>query len=237
MQYQYLIAGLEDITLTSGTTLTEEQLLQQFQDQLSKHDWQLLSTLFVTTDDDRIVKMAEDYRLRAEEADEAILLSEEDLRTQMLYEWGVKAKNQLLRQWFEFNLNINNVLAATICRKHGFDIAKAIIGNSETAEAIRKNRNQKDFGLAGTLPEINDILHLADIENLLDREKMQDALRWRWLEEHTLFFNFEIENVIAYYLQSKILHRWDNLTMEEGQRVFRSLVADMKKGITFEDEK
>lgn len=237
MQYHYLLAGLEDLSLTSGVSLTEDQLLEQFQDQLSPRDWKLLSTLRVPSDDERFVKMAADYRQKMEDEDEPIRLSEEDLRAQMLYEWGMKSHNRLIREWYEFNLNINNVLAATICRKHGFDVNKAIVGETEICELIRQNKNAKDFGLSGTLPEINDILHLAEIDNLLDREKMQDALRWHWLEEHTLFFHFEIENVIAYWLQTQILHRWDNLTMEEGQRIFRALVADMKKDVKFEDEK
>ena len=28
-----------------------------------------------------------------------------------------------------------------------------------------------------------------------------------------------------------MLHRWSLLTVEEGERVFRALVADMKKGV------
>ncbi len=111
-------------------------------------------------------------------------------------------------------MDLNNLLAVAICRKHGFDVEKAVIGELPDDVA----------------PEIKT---LSEVENLYDREKRQDALRWEWLEERTLFNNFDLENVLCYYLQCEILHRWDNLTMEEGERVFKALVTEKKKSISF----
>jgi hypothetical protein len=37
--------------------------------------------------------------------------------------------------------------------------------------------------------------------------------------------------VFAYYLEAVMLHRWSLLTVEEGERVFRAMVAEMKKGV------
>ena len=64
-----------------------------------------------------------------------------------------------------------------------------------------------------------------------------DALRWAWLEEKTLFRYFEAENVFAYWLESQMLHRWDILNKEEGTRIFRELIADMKRDIHFDKSK
>ena len=78
---------------------------------------------------------------------------------------------------------------------------------------------------------MKEVVDIAAISNLLDREKHIDALRWQWLENRTLFEVFNIEAVLAYYLKASILHRWDNLTVEQGEQVFRAMVADMKKGV------
>jgi len=33
-----------------------------------------------------------------------------------------------------------------------------------------------------------------------------------------------------------MLHRWSILTVEEGEKIFRELVADMKKGVNLEKQ-
>ena len=124
-------------------------------------------------------------------------------------------------------------MAAQICRKHGFDLKKAIVGEGPIQEALRTSK-AKDFELSDQLEEIGDILRLSEIEDLYERERKTDALRWRWLEEHTLFHYYEVENVLAYYLMAKMLYRWDLLNGEEGQKVFRALIADMKRDIRFD---
>ncbi len=230
MEYQYLLAGLEDLTLGGSAQTSADELLTLMREQLSEADWQLLQLVRMPIDDERVTEMKEQY---LDQADEIPALSDADLQVQMLYELGAKSRNRFVRDWFEFNQNMNNILAATICRKHGFDINKVVVGRTQVAELIRRNLTAKDFGVAWLVSEFNDIIRIAEIDNLLDREKAQDALRWQWLNEHTLFYNFSVENVLAYWLQSEILHRWDNLTMDEGQRVFRALVADMKKDVKF----
>jgi hypothetical protein len=43
-------------------------------------------------------------------------------------EQGLKAKNRFVREWFAFNRDMNNVLVAQICRKHGFDVKQQVVG-------------------------------------------------------------------------------------------------------------
>lgn len=208
--------------------LTPEQLETEIRENLSKTDLKAFDMLCMKPDDERITALLEENEeLRTESP-----LREEDLRAQLLYQEGMRSSNVFVREWFGFNLNLNNILAAVICRKHGFDIRKAIVGEGEVQDALRSS-NQKDFGLSATLPEIDDILRLSEVEDLYEREKKTDALRWAWLEEKTLFSYFEAENVFAYWLQAQMLFRWDILNKEEGTRIFRELIADMKRDIKF----
>ena len=146
-------------------------------------------------------------------------------------ETGLKAKNRFIRDWFAFNRDMNNVLVAQICRKHGFDVKKQVVGNDEVAEQLRTHTSQKDFGLNELSGDYQSILALAQIEDLMAREKAMDAIRFEWLQDCTEFDFFSAEMVFAYYLEAVMLHRWSLLTVEEGERVFRALVADMKKGV------
>ena len=213
-----------------------EALLTLLSESLGEKDLEALHVLQMRNDDEVILNLQEQYNDsfigRPDWWDDAVnRLSDEDLRTQLLYEYGKQNKCRFVRKWFAYNQDLNNVMVATICRKHGFDVSKAIIGHNEVAEILRKNLPQKDFGLAGVMDNLPEIMAVVEVENLREREKRLDAIRFIWLEETTRFNVFSIENVLAYFLQAQMLHRWSILTVEEGERIFRELVADMKKGI------
>lgn len=241
MGYECLMAGLPELKAGGEAPMTMETLLLLLEENLSEKDKPLLDLLRMKSDAPEISELVERY-------DDSIIdqpdwwenarntLSEADLRTQLLYEYGLKSKNKFVRKWFAYNKDMNNVLVAAICRKHGFDVRKMIVGQGEVAEILRKNLQQKDFGLGGVIDSLQEIMSLVDIDNLMEREKRMDALRFVWLEEATLFVDFSIENVLAYYLQAEMLNRWSLLTVEQGEKVFRELVADMKKGVNLDAE-
>ncbi|MBQ5926221.1 MAG: DUF2764 family protein, partial [Paludibacteraceae bacterium] len=60
-----------------------------------------------------------------------------------------------------------------------------------------------------------------------------DALKWNWLVEHTFFNTFGIESVLSFWLRCELMHRWDNLSMEEGAVLFRQIFNDLKKEVYF----
>lgn len=233
MGYEYLIAGFEDIAISERVQTSEEQLLQLLDEQLSDSDKALLALLRRKNDDPAIVELLEEDAVQDRKAE--LSLSDEDFRTQLLYEQGMNCKNKFVRDWFAYNLDVNNVLAAAVAIKHGMDVQKVIVGDTEVAQELRKSGTLgKNARLAALLPDLKEVAEIAEIGDLLEREKRIDALRWQWLEERTLFEVFNIEAVLAYYLKASILHRWDNLTVEEGEQVFRALVADMKKGVNLD---
>lgn len=229
MQYHYLLAGLEELHPGQKAKMPFADLLVLLREQMTDRDWQLLELLRRTGNDPVVCTLMEDEAVQDRFAESS--LSEEDFRTQLLYEQGMRSTNAFVREWFRFNLNLNNVLAAAVCRKHGYPVEKAIVGDNEVAQELRKGLGGKNSNLAALLPELKEIVALSEIDNLLDRERHIDALRWQWIEEATLFRNFEVDNVLAYYLQAAILHRWDDLTQEHGEQVFRALLADLKKDV------
>ena len=81
-------------------------------------------------------------------------ISWENHLSSLYYDYAIKSNNKFLSNWFEFNLNVNNILSAIISRKFGFNIQNSIIGNNEIAENIRTT-NSRDFG--DLMPENKDI--------------------------------------------------------------------------------
>ena len=239
MGYECLLAGLPDLKAGGEAPISMEALMALFSETLSKNDMRLLEMLRMTSDASEVLSLIDRYDKKYAEQecwwnDAREALSETDLRTQALYELGLGSKNQFVRDWFAFNQDMNNVLTATICRRHGFDVRKAIVGHNPVAEILRKGLPQKDFGLSDEMDNLENVMALVNIDNLMEREKQMDAIRFAWLEEKNKFVYFSIENVLAYYLQAEMLNRWALLTVEQGEKIFRELVMDMKKGINLQ---
>ena len=117
-----------------------------------------------------------------------------------------------IKEWQAFDRALNNTLTAEICRKHGLNIREHILG--EMPDDVDK-----------------DVIAVSKIDNLYERERAIDALRFAWLEEYTQFAFFNLDMVLAYYLELQMLLRWDILTTEHGEQVFRQMVAELKKGV------
>lgn len=161
-------------------------------------------------------------------------ISAEDYLSGLYYEYAMGSKNEFLKKWFEFNLNINNILTAVACRKHSFDVKLLVLGNNEVAQTIRSS-NARDFGLAGMFEQLDTVLRIADESDLLEREKKIDALKWSWLEENTFFNYFSIEKVLAFVLKVEMIERWKLLTVNNGTQIFHGLLDDLKEGVKFEE--
>lgn len=150
-------------------------------------------------------------------------LSWEDQLSGEYFEHARGTKNDFLAAWFEFNLNLHNILAAQICRKYKWDTKTSVIGNNEVAQALR-NSNARDYGLSGTLDELPQLLALAEEEDLLEREQKVENLKWTWLEEHSFFHYFSVEKLLAYLLKLQIIERRIELQKEKGQEKFDTIV-------------
>ena len=100
-------------------------------------------------------------------------------------------------------------------------------------EVCRKHGLKLDSYIIGEMPdEVDPELKAASkMENLYERERRIDAIRFAWLEERTRMVSFSLENVLAYYLMTVMLNRWASLTAEKGEAIFREMVADMKKDV------
>lgn len=152
----------------------------------------------------------------------------EDLLTSLYMDYGIEVKNSLMSEWFELNLNIGNLLSAIYARKYGLPVAKYIVGNNRLAKLMRDNSNARDFGVSQELEYFDTILRISEDEDIYERERKMDKFRWEWLEENTVFDYFNIEYIFAYLCKLQILERWVSLNAEEGERIFRELINNLK---------
>ncbi|MDR1980261.1 MAG: DUF2764 domain-containing protein [Tannerellaceae bacterium] len=168
-------------------------------------------------------------RLTSEEHDGKEGIPWEDRLSALYYAYAMGCGNGFIAAWFELNLDINNLFTAITCRKYGLERADYIVGDNETARALRTS-NARDFGLGDLMPYQAAVQRISEESDLLVRERKTDQLKWEWLEEHTFFKTFDIENVFTYVLRLEMIERWASLDKRGGERIFRELVGAMKRG-------
>ena len=160
----------------------------------------------------------------------------EDLMSSLYLDYGMEVKNSFMSRWFELNLNIGNLLSAIYARKYGLDVSQVVVGNNLIANMIRENANARDFGVSQELEYFDAVQRLSEESDIYERERKIDKFRWDWLDENTVFDYFNIEYIFAYLCKLQILERWVNLNAEEGERVFRELIAGLKDEVKMPEE-
>lgn len=151
----------------------------------------------------------------------------EDRLAALYYAYAMECGNQFVSSWFGFNLTINNILVALTARKFKLDIAPLIVGDTEVCEALRTS-NARDFGLGTEVDYLEQLVKISETEELVDRERKLDQLRWNWMEEATFFDYFTVERLFVFLLQLEMIERWITLDKEKGNQLFRSIIAALK---------
>ena len=151
----------------------------------------------------------------------------EDRLAALYYAYAMECRNQFVSSWFGFNLTLNNILVALTARKFKLDIAPLIVGDTEVCEALRTS-NARDFGLGTEVDYLEQLVKISETEELVDREKKLDQLRWDWMEEATFFDYFTVERLFVFLLQLEMIERWISLDKENGNQLFRSIIAALK---------
>ena len=159
----------------------------------------------------------------------------DDLLAALYYSYGMSSNNAFIASWFEFNLNLNNILAALAARKYKLEVSSVIVGATSICEQLRSS-NARDFGLNETLEYFEALQRIADIEELVEREKKVDMLKWKWLEDESFFHYFTIERIFVFLMQLEMIERWISLDKEKGNELFRKMIQDLKNEVQIPEE-
>lgn len=159
----------------------------------------------------------------------------DDLLAALYYSYGMSSNNAFIASWFEFNLNLNNILAALAARKYKLEVSSVIVGATSICEQLRTS-NARDFGLNETLEYFEALQRIADIEELVEREKKVDMLKWKWLEDESFFHYFTIERIFVFLMQLEMIERWISLDKEKGNELFRKMIQNLKNEVQIPEE-
>ncbi|NJL15231.1 MAG: DUF2764 family protein [Microscillaceae bacterium] len=152
----------------------------------------------------------------------------ENILLDYFYTYARHYPQPLVRQWFGFEQDIKNIRAAENCRQFGQSLAEHLIGQNELNELLLA-RPLADTDFARRWAYGPEILHALHLDSLLAREQAFDRLRWQWLEDHTTFAYFQVENIFAFTAKLQIVARWSILKSPEAAHFWKELLGNLQK--------
>ena len=159
----------------------------------------------------------------------------EDRLAQLYYAHAMSQGNVFVERWFAFNLDLNNFLTAITARRYNLDVKPLIVGDNDVAKALRTS-NSRDFGLTGVMDGFEEVMRISEIDNLVERERKLDVLKWEWMEENSFFDYFTVEKLFAFLVKIQIIERWITLDAEAGGEMLRGMIRQLKEEVKVPQE-
>lgn len=85
--------------------------------------------------------------------------------------------------------------------------------------------------MTGEVDYFEPLLKMTEVDDLVEREKKIDILKWKWLENATFFNYFTIERIFAFLLQLEMVERWILMDKERGSKLFRQMIDSLKNDV------
>jgi hypothetical protein len=127
--------------------------------------------------------------------------------------------NEFVRDYFIFQQNLRNVVAALRARQKGLDSSEYLIGEGEVVN-ILSSSTAEDFGLSLEFPWIESLIKA---ETPHERQAMVEQIQWDYLDEHAGPDPFDFRVIFAYLLKLEILERQLALSEDKGMEIVRRL--------------
>ena len=152
------------------------------------------------------------------------------------YDYAIRTcRNKFVRRWYQLNMDVNNILTALLARKQKWNVSDFVKGNGEVQEQIREN-STKDFILSIDMENVEELKHIVEQTDPVQKEKMIDAFKWKWLDEQTMLEPFDIDSVFAYMCKLEMQYRWARLDVEKGKEHFRRIIDNLRGEARVPDE-
>ena len=140
-------------------------------------------------------------------------------------DYYLEARNSdsgFVRAWSAFDLDVRNAKVLFLNRELGRPAEQDTVCPDEDGEGFDfDGRERVDAILAS--------------EDLLERERLLDALYWEKAEELTALEIFNLDAILGFVARLKIVDRWNKLDPVVGKELFRKLVEGVRS--TYDNKK
>ena len=142
------------------------------------------------------------------------------------YALCVTSASGFLKEWSESDRTLRNVTAALIARDRMVGLDAVTVGGGEVVEQLHRS-SAADFGLRGELSYIDSLIAAMDEQNMLEKERKIDLIRWSVASELSTFDYFSLDAVLAYLVKVNLVARWTLLDAKSGRAMLDKLMAEL----------
>jgi hypothetical protein len=128
-----------------------------------------------------------------------------------------------LKSFYEFDYNMNNLVAFLKASKFLSEGGKYITGRSQHAVHLQ-NLEGKSLVKDPEFEYFDEIISISGTASFAEEELKYDRLRWRVIEELVFFEDFSIDRVLGYLQQMLIISRWSALDSDFGVKKLRNFI-------------
>jgi hypothetical protein len=153
------------------------------------------------------------------------------------YVRALQRKEEFLREFFRFDLNLRNAKVRYLNRQLGRETEQDVLSGRGTEEDQDLDIDGYRFR-GGDFEEALKVNAVLERRDLLEREKGLDDIIWEKADSLTLFHYFDLSAVLAYVTKLHIVDRWLALDEEKGRELFRKLVDEVRgtfKGVDYKE--
>ena len=142
------------------------------------------------------------------------------------YEVCAGSDSAFLRNWSASDCALRNVISALVARERGVAVDSVTVGGGEIVEQLHRS-SAADFGLRGELSYIDALISAMDEQNMVEKERKIDLIRWSVASELSTFDYFSLDAVLAYLVRVNLVARWTLLDAKTGRQMFNKLMAEL----------
>ncbi len=135
--------------------------------------------------------------------------------------------SHFMREWSETERTMRNIVAASVARLHSIPVEEVLVGGGAVAEQLKRS-TAADFGLRGEVSYIDSLVaSVVDEQNLIEKERKIDLIRWDVVSELSTFDYFDINALLAYLVKANMVARWSRLDAKTGRAMLDRMMAEM----------
>ena len=138
-----------------------------------------------------------------------------------------KSRSKFLREWGRFDHTLRNISAAFAARRRSMPVGEVVVGEGDIVTSLSRS-SAADFGLKGDVGYIDQVMAaMGEGNNLLEKERKIDDIRWEMADELTAMSYFDIDFLLGYLVKVNIIHRWATLDPQRGNDMLKRLVDNL----------
>jgi len=154
-------------------------------------------------------------------------LSWENQLNWLFYEDTLSLENRFLNEWFTFELDLRNILAAITCRKEKDSLETHLICRNEVTDLLLKS-SATDFTLPSRVPWADELFSI-EFDHIATSEERLARLRLQQLDEMADPELFNIETVMRVGIGLSIAERWSLLDDKTGTEMLQKIIQDLEQ--------